>query len=258
MPAPNRLWQMDFKGWVTLTGGERCHPLTIVDDHSRFAPCLKACVNQQSATVQRHLEATFTRYGLPDAIFVDNGSPWSDAGGERWTKLSVWLLKLGIEVWRSRPYHPQSRGKNERFHRSLKAEVFALNRFSDFNQVQRAFDLWRDIYNFERPHGALDQAPPSSRYKPSPRRMPEALPVVSYEPGEIVRKVSTTKAYVSFRNRLWKVPQAFRGERVAIRQIKRDSGYGVFFASQKIADIDLTNPECVTDVSEQVSPMSPG
>src|SRR5674476_354064 len=96
--APNRLWQMDFKGWVTLANGMRCHPLTMVDDHSRYALCLAACANEQSATVQDRLEATFRRYGLPDAMFVDNGTPWGDASGERWTRLGVWLLKLGIGV----------------------------------------------------------------------------------------------------------------------------------------------------------------
>ncbi len=74
--APNLLWQMDFKGWITLAGRERCHPRTIVDDHSRFVPCLKACANQQTETVQAHLVTIFERYGLPEAIFVDNGSPW--------------------------------------------------------------------------------------------------------------------------------------------------------------------------------------
>lgn len=256
--APNLLWQMDFKGWVTLTGGERCHPLTVLDDHSRFSPCLRACADQQGKTVQAHLTSTFLRYGLPDAMFVDNGSPWGDGSGERWTWLGVWLLKLGVDLIHSRPYHPQSRGKNERFHRTLKAEVFALHRFSDFGQVQRAFDAWREVYNFERPHGALDQQPPSSRYRPSPRRMPTRLPEVEYDDGEIVRTVSSTKAYVSFKGRLWKVPKAFRRERVAIRQLTVDGDYGVFFASRQIATIDLTKPESVSDVSEQVSAMSPG
>jgi transposase InsO family protein len=256
--APNRLWQMDFKGWVTLVGGERCHPLTIVDDHSRFAPCLKACADQQSRTVQGHLVRTFRRYGLPDAMFVDNGSPWGDASGERWTRLRVWLLKLGVDLIYSRPYHPQSRGKIERFHRSLKAEVFALNRFNDFRQVQRAFDRWRDVYNFERPHEALGQKTPASRYRFSARRMPRSLPAVDYDAADTVRIVSSTKAYISFKGRLWKVPQAFRGERVAIRQLAVDGHHGVFFASRQITTIDLTKPKTVSDVSEQVSAMSPG
>ena len=103
---PNQLWQMDFKGWVKLTTGERCHPLTIVDDHSRFCPCLKACADQQGVTVTAHLTETFRRYGLPLAFFVDNGPPWGEPGGEGWTRLCVWLLKLGVEVLHSRPYHP--------------------------------------------------------------------------------------------------------------------------------------------------------
>ncbi len=208
--------------------------------------------------MQAHLQTTFRRYGLPEAIFVDNGSPWGDASGQRWTRLGVWLLKLGVKLIYSRPYHPQSRGKNERFHRSLKAEVFALQRFSDFDQVQRAFDAWREVYNFERPHEALGQATPATRWRPSKRRMPERLPCAQYDAGEIVRIVPATKDYISFRGRRWKVPQAFRGERVAIRQLDVDGHYGVFFASRRIATIDLTNPRPVSHVPEHVSAMSPG
>ena len=171
-PEPNLLWQMDFKGWVALVNGERCHPLTMLDDHSRFALCLAACANEQSVTVREHLQTTFRHYGLPDAIFVDNGSPWGDPSGERWTRFSVWLLKLGISVIHSRPYHPQSRGKNERFHRTLVAEVFAMRRFRNLAEAQRAFDAWREVYNFERPHEALGQQVPASRYRPSQRPMP--------------------------------------------------------------------------------------
>jgi transposase InsO family protein len=256
--APNQLWQMDFKGWTTLTGGERCHPLTVVDDHSRFAPCLKACSDQRGLTVRGHLETTFHRYGLPDAIFVDNGSPWGDSSGQRWTRLGVWLLKLGVELIHSRPRHPQSRGKNERFHRSLKAEVFALDRFSSFQAVQQALDRWREIYNFERPHEALGLQPPATRYRSSPRPMPDQTPKVEYDAGEIVRAVPTTKDYISFKGRLWKVPRAFRGEHLALRPLTTDGRYGVFFASYQIATIDLTKPKPVSDVSEQVSAMSPG
>lgn len=256
--APNQLWQMDFKGWVPLVQGGRCHPLTIVDDHSRYAPCLKACADQQRHTVQDHLEATFRRYGLPQAMFVDNGPPWGEPSGEGWTRLGVWLLKLGIHVIHSRPYHPQSRGKNERFHRTLIAEVFALERFRQLVEVQRAFDRWRSVYNFERPHQALDQDVPANRYRPSTRPMPDRLAEVEYDSHETVRTVSSTKAYVSFKGRPWKVPKAFRGERLAIRPLSRDGRYGIFFASHQIASIDLTNQQTVSHVPEQVSVMSPG
>jgi transposase InsO family protein len=256
--APNLLWQMDFKGWIRLGDETRCHPLTIIDDHSRFALCIAACANEQSDTVKHRLEQTFRRHGLPDAFFVDNGTPWGDSAGARWTRLGVWLLKLGVGVLHSRPYHPQSRGKNERFHRSLKAEVLALQRLRDADAAQAAFDRWRNVYNFERPHEALGQDVPASRYRTSARSMPSRLSKVAYDDGEIVRRVPATKDYISFKGRLWKVPQAFRGEQLAIRPLATDGQYAVCFASYRIATIDLTEPKSVSHVSEQVSAMSPG
>ncbi|MES6419924.1 IS481 family transposase, partial [Cutibacterium acnes] len=106
-------------------------------------------------------------------------------------------------------------------------------------------------------HEALGQQVPASRYRPSLRRMPEHLPEPEYSSDEIVRSVSSTKAYVSFKGRLWKVPQAFRGERLAIRPIAADGQYGVFFAAHQVATIDLTGSKSVGDVSERVSAMSP-
>ena len=256
-PAPNLMWQMDFKGPVRLSGGERCHPLTIVDDHSRYALCLSACADEQGKTVQQRLEVTFGCYGLPDAVLVDNGSPWGGGPGERWTALGVWLLKLGVDVLHSRPYHPQTRGKNERFHRTLIAEVFALRVFRTLAEAQLAFDTWRAIYNLDRPHEALGQDVPASRYQPSTRAMPARIPQIEYPEGEIVRTVGTTKAYVSFKGQLWKVPQALRSERVAIRPRSIDGRFGIFFGARQIAAIDLTKSQSVSDVSEQVSAMSP-
>jgi transposase InsO family protein len=258
MPAPNLLWQMDFKGWVRLGNDVRCHPLTVVDDHSRYDLCLQACADQRTNTVCNHLEKAFRHYGLPEAFFVDNGSPWGDPSGERWTRFSVWLLKLGIAVIHSRPYHPQSRGKNERFHRTLAAEVLALRHFRDLAETQRAFDAWREVYNFERPHEALGQQVPASRYRPSQRAMPDRLPKVEYDSHETVRSVSSTKAYISFKGRQWKVPQAFRGERLAIRPSANSAQYGVFFAAHQVAMIDLATGKSVGYVPEHPSVMSPG
>jgi transposase InsO family protein len=256
--APNLLWQMDFKGHMPLVNGMQCHPLTMVDDHSRYVLCLKACANEQRLTVQEHLTTTFRRYGLPDAFYTDNGSPWGDSSGVHWTGLKVWLLKLGIRVVHARPCHPQARGKNERFHRSLKDEVFAMRRFRNLPEVQRALDAWRIVYNQERPHQALGMDVPASRYRPSSRAMPDRLPRVEYDSGEVVRTVSSTRFYISFKGRMWIVPRAFARERVAIRPLDRDGHYGIFFASWQIALIDLTAGKSVSDVSEQVSTMSPG
>jgi transposase InsO family protein len=198
-PAPNAIWQMDFKGHVPLGDGGRCHPLTVIDDHSRFNLCLQACANQRGDGVQSQLISTFQHYGLPSAFLIDNGAPWGGGPGNRWTAFSVWLLKLGVGVIYSRPYHPQTRGKNERFHRTLNAEVFALRPLKDLAAAQAAFDAWRPIYNFERPHQGIGMEVPASRYTPSRRSYPGRLPKVEYEPGTITRRVGTTKSYVSFR-----------------------------------------------------------
>src|ERR1700730_2738733 len=114
------------------------------------------------------------------------------------------------------------------------------------------------LYNFERPHEALGQQVPASRYRPSLRPMPDRLPAPEYDSHEIVRTVSATKAYVSFKGRLWKVPAAFCGERLAIRPTSSDTKYGVFFAAHQVATIDLTSSKSVVYVPEQVSVMSPG
>lgn len=254
---PNQLWQMDFKGHMPLADGRRCHPLTMVDDHSRYALCLKACANEQRPDVQRHLTDTFRRYGLPEAFYLDNGSPWGDTSGVRWTALKVWLLKLGVRVVHARPRHPQGRGKNERFHRSLKAEVFALRTFRTLAEVQRALDSWRTVYNLERPHESLGMGIPADRYRPSLRAMPDRVPKIQYDAGEIVRTVSSTRSYIAFKGQMWKVPQAFCGEQLAVRPLDRDGRYGIFFASWQVGSIDLTRSQTVSDVSEQASAMSP-
>jgi transposase InsO family protein len=237
--APNLVWQMDFKGRFPLRDRGWCHALTMVDDHSRYALCLQACADEQGATVRGRLERTFNRYGLPEAFLVDNGPPWGNGPDRGWTKLGVWLLKLGVDVVRSRPYHPQTRGKNERFHRTLKAGVLAMRTFRSLEDIQPAFDRWRHVYNHERPHEALGQDVPASRYRPSPRPMPDKLSEPEYQPGEIVRRVGTTKAYVSFEGRLRAVPEAFLGERVALRPLGTDGAYGIFFGARRIATFDL-------------------
>ena len=239
--APNQLWQMDFKGRVRMHDPDWCHPLTVLDDHSRFSPVLEACGDERTTTVKPLLTKALRRYGLPDAIYVDNGSPWGTGVPGGWTPLGVWLLKLGIRVIHGRPYHPQGRGKIERFHRTLKAEVFEARPYAGLSlaRLQRRFDDWRTIYNMDRPHEALGMDVPASRYHPSSRPFPDHLPEVQYDSIDIVRRVSSTKAYVSFKGRPWKVSRAFRGERLAIRPTAKDSQYGIFFGATQIGSIDL-------------------
>lgn len=239
-PAPNDLWQMDFKGRFPLGEG-MCRPLTMIDDHSRYALCLQACSNERQDTVQQHLTGTFRRYGLPQAFLVDNGVPWGTCSDVRWTRLRVWLLKLGIDVIYARPYHPQTKGKNERFHRTLKSEVLSLATYRTPQQIQQAFDRWRHVYNAERPHQALGYDVPASRYRPSMRSMPDRLREPDYDEGTIVRRASWHKAQFRFGNKRWRMPEAFGGELLAIRPLATDGAFGVFFGAHQIASIDLRN-----------------
>ena len=237
---PNLIWQMDFKGKTRMVGGEYVHPLTVLDDHSRYAVCLAACADERTETVKTHITAAFHRYGLPEAFLVDNGSPWGTGGSStRWTPLSVWLLKLGVGVLHGRPYHPQTRGKNERFNRTLTDEVLSLRLFRKIEQVQAAFDDWRALYNMHRPHEGIGMQPPVTRYRTSPRSMPARPSGPQYGTTDITRKVDRTNPHISFKGRLWRVPWAFAGEQVAVRQAPEEGTFGVFFGAQQISLIDL-------------------
>jgi transposase InsO family protein len=235
--AANRLWQMDFKGnFPTRTG--RCHPLSVLDDHSRYALGLWACPNEQGTTVQARLTAVFGVYGLPERILVDHGSPWGSDTEHVYTPLTVWLLRLGVAVSHGAAYHPQTRGKVERFHRTLKAEVLSGADFRGIEDSQEAFDQWRNTYNLVRPHEALGQEVPASRYEPSPKVFPKELPPIVYGPNDIVRKVQG-QGEVYYGGREYRIPKAFRGYRVGLRPTAEDGVFAVYFSRHKVAQIDL-------------------
>lgn len=258
-PHPNDLWQMDFKGHVPCGLG-RCHPLTVLDDHSRYNVGVGACADEQDETVRAQLIPRFREYGMPRRIGVDNGPPWGDGGGSRYTRFTVWLLRLGVWVTHSRPYHPQTLGKDERFHRTLKAEVLR-EPLEDLASAQLRFDRWRQVYNHERPHEGIGLEVPASRYRRSERAYPEVLSELEYPPGDVVRMVQDG-GLVHLDGRIVRLSNAFRGERVAFRPTDQDGRYTVVFATVPIAEVDLTEvprhtQTGVTYVSEHLSPMSP-
>jgi transposase InsO family protein len=235
---PNEMWQIDFKGHFATAAG-RCHPLTMLDDHSRFNVLLRACDNERLETVQAALIDAMRLYGMPDCILSDNGPPWGSFGVEgNWTTLGAWLVRRGVRVAHGRPNHPQTQGKEERFHRTLKAEAIGSRSFRDIQECQQAFDSWRRVYNGQRPHEALGLAVPATRYAPSPRAFPESLAPIEYGPGDQVRKVCQA-GKVCYRGRSLKIGRAFVGERVAVRPTATDGMIEVFYCHQRVAEIDL-------------------
>lgn len=240
MEEPNELWQMDFKGYFGLEGGSYCHPLTVLDDHSRFLVGLRACADETSQTVQEQLTGVFRTYGLPQRMLMDNGSPWGDEAATPYTILSAWLLRLDILVCHGRPYHPQTQGKDERLHRTLKAELLSRSPLANLNDCQVQFDRWREMYNTQRPHEALQMQSPASRYQASARAFPETLPPIIYADDDIVRKVDETGT-ISFNGRAFRVGKAFRHTPVALRPTLTDGEYDVFFCKYKISRINLRN-----------------
>ena len=236
---PNELWQMDFKGDFAMARG-RCHPLTIVDDHSRYALGIEACGTQQDRSTRERL--VFRRYGLPDAMLMDNGSPWGDSGGGRFTAFAVWLLRLGVRVTHGRPYHPQTQGKDERFHRTLKAEVLRGRQFVDLAECQHAFDAWRHKYNHVRPHQALALTTPSERYRPSRRAFPETLPLIEYGPDDLIRKADK-EGDITFKRRRIRLGRPFRGQLVALRPTGQDGVLSIHFCTHQIDTLDLRDAQ---------------
>lgn len=237
---PMDLLQMDFKGHFATEAG-RCHPLTVLDDHSRYLLGLESCADEKGATVKRRLTEVFRRYGLPRAMITDNGPPWGvPASAGSYTGLGLWLIRLGIELKRAGEYHPQTMGKVERLHRTLKAEVLQGRRFTDLDDCQGRFDRFRHKYNYRRPHQGIGMSTPSKRFKTSLVAFPESMPEIEYGPDDEVRKVQDG-GLVHFRGEVYRVGTAFRGLPVAVRLV--DEGeYEIYCVRQNLLHINLRAP----------------
>lgn len=235
--APNDLWQMDYKGHFVAKQG-RCHPLTVLDDHSRYSLGLDACSDEKTLTVRQRLIPIFQHYGLPKQMLMDNGSPWGSDKQHIFTPLTVWLIRQGIGIIHSRAYHPQTLGKDERFHRTFKAEIGQYCIGLSITQCQRRFDAWRDVYNLQRPHESLAMKVPAECYRPSTRQYRKSLPPIDYGPDDQVRKVQQG-GWISYQGKEHAVPKAFFGQRVAVRPTETDGLFDVYFCNQRIAKLNV-------------------
>lgn len=212
---PNELWQMDFKspiGWHTAVG-----PLSVLDDHSRYAPVLQAVGNAKGELVREQLETAFIGCGVPEAMLMDHGVPWWSAHAATGaTQLSVWLMKQGIRLHWSGYRHPQTQGKVERFHGALQQAW--QKRGWGGRDPQAWLDAFRWEYNYVRPHEALGMKTPASVWQKSERRYDPRPPRWEYPSGSKVLKLDGTGKMDAYGFR-WTVSRALAGDWVQLERV---------------------------------------
>jgi transposase InsO family protein len=232
--APNAVWCADFKGHFPVAG-QRCHPLTISDGHSRFLLRCVALTKPRWRPTRRGFEAAFRAYGLPAAIRTDNGPPFAALGVGGLSRLAVWWIRLGIIPERIKPGRPDQNGRHERMHRTLKAETARPPR-SSFRAQQRAFDGFRQEYNHERPHEALGQATPASVYRPSRRPYPTTLSEPTY-PADYLTARAYPNGVISVQGTQWYLSHALAGELVGLQPVD-EARWVVYFGPVAVGLID--------------------
>ena len=234
---PNEMWQADFKGHFGMKDGNRCHPLNVIDDNSRFCVCSVGQETEQLEETRRSFEAAFRKYGLPKRLLCDNGNPWGTAQSAGYTRFEVWLMDLNVHPIHGRPLHPQTQGKEERFNGSQTRELLNHIVMENMAHAQRKLDEYRDFYNQERPHEALDMKTPSEVYQPSPIPYPEKIPAWEYSAG-CVRKVRYT-GFINYEGQGYFLSEAFGNQYIAIVPTDTDGVFDVLYRNFRVARIDL-------------------
>ena len=234
--APNELWCADFKGEFKLGNGSYCYPLTVTDHASRFLLLCEALESTREDLAITAFERLFLERGLPAAIRSDNGVPFaSPMGLFNLSKLSVWWLRLGVGIERIKPGHPQQNGRHERMHLTLKKET-TRPPGSNSLQQQARFDAFREEFNTERPHEALDMKCPNQVYVASPRPY-QGLPELAY-PFHDREILVTACGRICLHRKKIHVSTVLAGQRVGIKEV--DEGiWIVSFMSYDLGYIDL-------------------
>ena len=214
---PNELWCADYKGQFMLADQRYCYPLTVTDFASRYLLCCEALATTKEVYAFTAFERVFKEFGLPKVIRTDNGQPfasgWSLFG---LTKLSVWWLRLGIDLERIRPGHPQENGRHERMHLTLKKEA-TKPAAKNFLQQQAKFDAFMDHYNKERPHQGLQMKYPAEIYVPSLRPY-RGLPELEH-PLHDHTIIGTRCGRICLGRRKINLSQVFAGQKVGVKEV---------------------------------------
>jgi putative transposase len=231
MTAPNVIWTADYKGQFRLGDATYCFPLTVQDGFSRYLLGCRALTGTTTIECRPVFERLFQEYGLPEILRTDNGVPFATGALGRLSQLSVWWIRLGIYPELIEPAHPEQNGRHERMHRTLKRATARPPAPSRRRQQQR-FDLFREEYNAVRPHEALGDATPASRYASSPRPCPSALPALEYPLHFEVRLVSANGG-IRWQNSWVNVSHVLSGEYVGLEEID-DGEWDLYFGRTKL------------------------
>lgn len=233
---PNQLHQLDFKGEYALQRGW-CYPLSLLDDHSRYLVGLWPLPSLALQGVQQALEGLFREQGVPQALLMDRGVPWwSTTNGHGLTRLSVWLMNQDIELIFGRPYHPQTRGKVERFHRTLKERTRHEGLPPDLNGWRQWAPRFCREYNQVRPHEALEMRCPIEAYSSRNLRPYREQPAPYVYPAGRVRRLNT-QGCLAWRGRRWFVCEALAGEQVCVEEVEHL--VVVSYRAMAIRELDL-------------------
>jgi hypothetical protein len=235
MQAPNQIWTADFKGQFRTRDGLYCYPLTVVDGYSRFLLACQGLLSTKHSDSRLVFLRLFKEHGLPTIIRTDNGVPFATTALGRLSLLSVWWIRLGIYPELIEPAHPEQNGRHERMHRTLKAET-THPPGGNLSSQQRRFNQFREEYNYERPHEALDQETPASKYHPSTREMPRHLHPIDYPAHYEVRLVSRNGG-IRWDHQWVNVTHTLGGEYVGLEEVDNDL-WDVYFGPLKLGRFD--------------------
>lgn len=234
---PNQLWTVDFKGWWFTPSRQRCEPLTVRDEYSRYVIAVRAMNSIKTDRVREEFEVIFKEYGLPEVIRSDNGAPFAAQGSPLGlSRLSVWWVSLGIGLDRIEPGRPSQNGGHERMHRDIKWELQRRPEESLIEQ-QQAFDTWRYEFNNIRPHEFWNQKPPAKYYVKSDIKYEGSPDLIVYPNDFIVRKVASN-GVIKINTKVIPLTLALAGYEVGIKYLTK-SDLEVHFDYLKIGNINL-------------------
>lgn len=236
--APNDMWQADFKGNFEMQNKIRCHPLSIIDDHSRFCLNGDAKLTEQLLSTKESFIRAFELYGLPFSLLCDNGNPWGASQSFSITKFEVWLMELGVLTMHIRHRHPQTQGKVERFNGSYKQERLKFYTPKDIADAQACREEYVKFYNYERPHAAIDYNVPSKRYRHSSRSYNSEIDIWEYAYDMSVRRIKSS-GYLTFSGQGFFLSEGLGGKDVAVAPTDDDGIFNIVFRQFRVAKLNL-------------------